>query len=241
MSVLPGATRYIYLDWGETGLVGTITFKLLNEDTLDEVIEETIQQIEEWSTGKYRSLITFPTSAGNYLAVWTVPGEGSSDEQFTVTGIVGTWTPDKSEIEALLRARTRDRFGNSGEFTEDTTPTNYDVELLINEAVTELAGVWGTRLPDAPGDDPDAIRAAARSAAALLASMNVELSYFPEQQTRADRSAYQLLERRFDRLVKSTKEAIAEANEQGGDGESVMTAGGARYRFDDEGSVTEMF
>lgn len=88
-----------------------------------------------------------------------------------VTSIV----PDISEVGSIIRARTKDHFGNElGTFTADTRPTDTEVQLLINKAYAEVVAHSDDDLP--PKSYP-----AARSLIALKAAMLTELSYWPDQ------------------------------------------------------------
>lgn len=140
---------------------------------------------------------------------------------------ISEYTPTIIQVASLIRARTKDRYNNEvGTFTVDTRPDLDTATELINEAVEELALNIGVDLPDAKGDDPDAIRKSATRVASLLGAMNIELSLFPDSVDRGNStSTYAALERRYNRLFPLLLSAVEEA---GGDvsGEEVGSGGG---------------
>jgi len=93
------------------------------------------------------------------------------------------WRPSVDDVAALLRARTKDASGNEiGTFTDQTRPTDAEVEMLITNGCAKIASLVGW---DVPAD----AQAEALHLAAIVAACEVELSYWPEQ-VRADRSPY---------------------------------------------------
>jgi hypothetical protein len=141
---------------------------------------------------------------------------------------ISDYTPTTAEVAKLIRARTKDKYGNEvGDFTADTEPTADEATGLIAEAVDEIASAVGPDVPDGPDpDDPETLRRMTKRVVSLLAAANVELSYFPEQAGQAG-SAYQRLMERIDgRSSKDSGmrgtllEAVAEAG-GGGSGQSV--------------------
>ena len=102
------------------------------------------------------------------------------------------WRPTVNDVAALLRARTQALNTESGTFSEDTRPTKAQVQVLIGQAVNEVATRLGT--DELPSDD---VSAYARELVAIRAAMAVEISYFPEQ-TNIDQSAYEHLKELFD-------------------------------------------
>lgn len=139
---------------------------------------------------------------------------------------ISDYTPTIAQVGALLRARTKDRYGNEvGTFTDSTRPTAETATELIQEAVEELGLNIGYDLPDAKGNDKDAVRKSALRVATILSGMNIEMSLFPDSVDRANgQSTYAALERRYNRLFPLLLSAIEEA---GGDvsGEEVDSGG----------------
>lgn len=142
------------------------------------------------------------------------------------------YTPSTADVGALVRARTVDAGGNEvGDFTADTRPTGDEVDVLIAEAIDEVASAVGPDVPDGPDpDDKDTLRRMAKRVTSLYAAANVELSYFPEQAGQNNSVYDKLLAR-----ARSTKETLVEAVAEvggGGDGQSVGGAGPmASYGF----------
>jgi hypothetical protein len=109
-----------------------------------------------------------------------VPTESPTDP------LIVEWRPTVDDVAALLRARTKNASGNEvGTFTDETRPTDAEVEQLITNGCAKIASLVGW---DVPGD----AQAEALHLAAIVAACEVETSYFPEQ-VRTDRSAYQQL------------------------------------------------
>jgi hypothetical protein len=123
--------------------------------------------------------------------------------------------PSIEDVALLLRARTKDSYGNEvGTFDDDTRPTGDQVEEQIDAALALVC----TRLPALDELDPDLLPAVA-SVVAYRAALRVEKSYFPEQ-VRSDRSAYeQLYQEYLDDLG-----ALVDASTAGGE-DGVAAAG----------------
>lgn len=142
---------------------------------------------------------------------------------------------------ALLRARTKSKYGGEpvGTFDNNTVVSGQDADLMIQQAVEEIALNIGADLPDALGSDKDAIRKSARAVAELLAAMNIEMSLFPEAVERG-LSVYQALERRYNRLFPKLVDAIAEAGGQvsGEDGNGGTSHVKPSYDFGDHEGTT---
>ena len=93
------------------------------------------------------------------------------------------WRPTVDDVAALLRARTKDASMHElGTFTDQTRPTDAEVELLITNGCAKVASAVGWEIP------ADAW-AEGLHLAAIWAACEVELSYWPEQ-VRTERSAY---------------------------------------------------
>lgn len=142
---------------------------------------------------------------------------------------ISDYTPTVAQVASLLRARTKDRFNNEvGTFLPDpgpdadpsanrTRPTAEQASQLILEAVEELSLNIGVDLPDAPGDDKDAIRKSAMRVASLLGGMNIEMSLFPDSVGRGggtEANLYAALERRYNKAFPLLLSAIEAAGGQ---------------------------
>jgi hypothetical protein len=92
-----------------------------------------------------------------------------------------------ADVAALITARTKDADGNEvGEFTQDTRPTDDQVQARIEIARSLV-------LKEAGGLVPDECLEGAESAVALKAAMICEAAFWPEQ-TESNQSAFQRLE-----------------------------------------------
>lgn len=101
------------------------------------------------------------------------------------------YTPEVADVGNLLRARTRDDDGNElGTFTPATSPTDEQATALIAEAVQEMEARIGS-------DIPERLFGPARAITSLLAAMNVETTYYPEQVS-SGKSAHDAYERRVN-------------------------------------------
>jgi hypothetical protein len=101
-----------------------------------------------------------------------------------------------SDVGGLLRTRTRDENGTEvGTFTADTRPTDAEVEVIINKAVSDVALRTGSDLPPATWED-------AKGVATTRAGMLVELGYYPEQ-IGTNRSIYPQLKDMWDTDLKA--------------------------------------
>ncbi len=110
----------------------------------------------------------------------------TTDDTTPVDPLTVPWRPTVDDIAALLRARTKDASGNEiGTFTDQTRPTDAEVEQLITNGCAKVAALATWYVPSDAAPE-------ASHLAALVAACEVELSYFPEQ-VRTDRSAYQYL------------------------------------------------
>ena len=150
-------------------------------------------------------------------------------------GRTGAWMgarPTVDEVALLLRARTKDQYGNEvGTFDDDTRPTADQVEEHIDAAAPL---VW-MRLP--PIDTlPSELVPAVASLVAYRAALRVEKAFFPEQ-VRSDRSAYDQLLAEYV----SDLDALIKAIESGtGSSEVVGEAGGPDIAVIPVGSWTSI-
>lgn len=104
------------------------------------------------------------------------------------------YRPTVSDVARRVRARTVNQYGQKlGTFTADTNPTDEEVEDLISDALDEVEPIVGE-------DVPERWRDTVLRYVAILAAMEVEASYFPEQAAE-DNSSYSLLKDKADRLL----------------------------------------
>lgn len=118
------------------------------------------------------------------------------------------YRPLVSDVAELLRARTKDKYGNEvGNFTADTRPNQEQVQELIDQATDDIVADLDTDIP------ASAYRYVKRLIT-IRAAMEVELSYWPEQ-TNTDRSAYRNLKELFDeQLIRVTNAVERETLEE---------------------------
>jgi hypothetical protein len=131
------------------------------------------------TTDKYIVSFIRPGPEMDYAIRWNVPLLGEFDESFrtyhTLPENAGSFTPDVSDVGALIRARTKDQFGNElGTFTANTRPTGDEVSVLIDRAIADVTAKADTDIPVNSYN-------AAKSVIALRAAMMVEMSYWPDQ------------------------------------------------------------
>lgn len=120
------------------------------------------------------------------------------------------YTPSPDDVAVLLRSRTTDAGSNEvGIFTDTTTPKREQVELQIKEVVDEVYPKFGQHIPDALGEEKNALRNAAKRAVTLGAAALIEISFFPEQ-VATGRSPYKLLQERFEKSVKDIEKGISD-------------------------------
>lgn len=121
------------------------------------------------------------------------------------------YAPGVQDVGNVLRARTKDTNGAEvGTFTASTRPTGSQVEGLINKAVSDVARVVGSDIPESTWET-------ALGVAAIRTAMLIELGYFPEQ-INSGRSPYPQLKDMYDTDL---KELVAAVTRAGGDpGES---------------------
>jgi hypothetical protein len=113
------------------------------------------------------------------------------------------------DVAALLRARTKDSHGAElGTWTDDTRPTTAQVQEQIDIARTLV------RLD--VGGIPDACQEGGEAVVALLASLLVEQSYWPEQ-VQSERSAYDRLLALYEQARLGLVACVA-GNQPGGEG-----------------------
>jgi hypothetical protein len=123
-----------------------------------------------------------------------------------------------ADVARLLRARTKDADGRElGEWTDATRPTLEEVEAQIEIARAIIA--------TEAGEIPEACAEGAETVVALLAAMLVEQSYFPEQVSTGNLSAYAMLERLFQ-AARAGLHACVEAHGPGAGGVYCMDVSG---------------
>lgn len=142
---------------------------------------------------------------------------------------VSDYTPQVSDVGAILRARTKTASGSeAGTFNpadaaagDRTRPTAEEVTSLIEDAVSDVQSEFGVVIPDAPitdeNDDPDLYRKSVQRFAALGTALLVELTYFPEQ-VATGRSPYAQLKQLYDDRRKRLLGVLFPGGDDGGSG-----------------------
>lgn len=136
------------------------------------------------------------------------------------------WAPSVRQVAALIRARTKVAGGGEiGTFNNNTRPTGTEVEAIIDQAADHVLAALAAE----PCNDK--LRQSCGAAAALLAAVLIETSYWPEQ-AEARGSAATRLESLFEARMKALTASVAEqcggGDEEGeeGEGPSAVAAGG---------------
>jgi hypothetical protein len=163
------------------GLVGTLTFSIINAETQEVMLSPRATGINEVANGQYWTSATAPLVADDYLVVWA-DGSTTAVEELVVSPALGI-TPTVDEVALLLRTRTvGDVSGGLGgdtqatsltTFTDHTRPTAVEVASVI---ATSLGAVRGMLR----GPVPDYEESSARHAVALYAAILIETSFFRE-------------------------------------------------------------
>lgn len=182
-----------------TGLVGTITVEIYDPTDGSQIIAPHTAGITEPKPGTYRTAMTAVT-VGSYMIRWQLPSGGAAaEEELLVTQFMepipdtGDFVkPTVEDIGALLRARTQnDDDDEIGTFDDTTRPTGEEVDRIINMATSVVLSRTGSlNTPPMICDTAADLRTNAQTAVSMLASMLVELTYFPEQ-VASNRSAYE--------------------------------------------------
>lgn len=116
--------------------------------------------------------------------------------------------PTTRDVGRILRARTRDQYGNLiADFTDETTPDAAGALGEIREAVDEISEALGN-------DIPQELMGPAKRVITLLAAANIELSYFPEQAAQ-NNSMYDKLMARITTLRMSLINDFDEISDMG--------------------------
>jgi hypothetical protein len=123
-------------------------------------------------------------------------------------------------------ARTVDQYGNRlGTFTPNTTPTDTEAHLVIDETMLEIADIIGDNIPDFLWDD-------ASTVVAIKAASQIELSFYPEQVT-SGRSAYAQLLAKYEAAIGNLEKQVMGATEDSTGAEVTATANTAQWSFPD--------
>lgn len=165
----PGETKDLTMDWGVTGLVGTLAFRLVVLPAETVSIARTTAGITELTTdpGTYVKTVTMPTTAGDYLAVWDNVLDFVSEE-VTVTSSI----PEAALVtDSFITREDLGDYLGSDLTTDDKALLAVDAacdivrtlaEQTFNEVVDETVILDGTGtdallLPERPVTDVDEV------------------------------------------------------------------------------------
>jgi DNA-directed RNA polymerase len=98
-------------------------------------------------------------------------------------------------------SRTVNEYGvRLGTFTADTTPTDTEVQSIIEVTMPEIADIIGDDIPEYLWDD-------AATVASIRVAMQVEIAFFSEQ-IASNRSAYPALKDKFTETVANLSKQV---------------------------------
>jgi len=164
--------------------------------------------------GWYR--VSFIDDLGNVLYTDPIFNRAGGRDQ--------NYFPTVRNVGSKLMSRTKDQFGNlCGTFTTETTPTNDQVESVIEGIITEIADVIGDKVPEELIDD-------AQNVTALRAAMQIELDFFSDQ-VNTGRSIYPQLKDQYDLALKNLSVAVNEYGTGDGDVQAAGTGGNPEFSF----------
>jgi hypothetical protein len=163
------------------GLVGTITFSIVNAETEAVVLAPRTTGITEPVNGTYWTSAVAPTVADEYVVVWS-DGTTTASESLHVD-VADDWAPTVAEVALLLRTRTvgPSSGGLGGDtapgelttFTSSTRPSATEVDRIIGTATDAVMGMLRKPIPDTEMNS-------VRHAIALYAAILIETSFFRE-------------------------------------------------------------
>lgn len=112
------------------------------------------------------------------------------------------WQPSIRQVATHILSRTVNQYGaRQGTFTTETTPTAAEAEQIIMLAMPEVADIIGDEIPEYLWDDAQAV-------ASILAAMQIEIAFFPEQ-INSERSPYQLLKVKYESAIANLTKQVA--------------------------------
>jgi hypothetical protein len=125
------------------------------------------------------------------------------------------WEATPADVAALLPQRTKGEFGKDGEFTNETTPTLAQVQIILDKAAENIASKL--RLKDGQDICENGPLGLANEMHALRAAMIVERTYFANQ-LRTDQSPYKAMKEEYDKESKELLSAYEDNCGGGGGG-----------------------
>lgn len=143
MYALPGETRTATLGNAPSGLVGTLTVKVIDPLTGTVHQAPTAVGVVEYAAGEYAFPITAPTAAGDYSIVWDAGAEELSEDLF-VRGSLTAATPVAPGTPYFTAAEFRDRYDDQdlgATVTDDEIAEARDVAEQILEDACGVAFV----------------------------------------------------------------------------------------------------
>jgi len=115
------------------------------------------------------------------------------------------YEPTVAQVASHIMSRTVDQYGNRlGTFTADTTPTDTEVQSIIEITMPEIADIIGDDIPEYLWDD-------AATVSSIRVAMQVEIAFYSEQVNSA-RSAYPLLKEKFEATSENLTKQVTAAD-----------------------------
>jgi hypothetical protein len=181
IAAYPGQTFEAILIAAPHGLVGTLTFSIVNPETSEVVLAPRTTGITEPVSGTYQTTAVAPPFPRDYVVVWS-HGSDTATEGLKVEEALTT-RPTVQDVALLLRTRTvgpssgglggDSAPGDLTTFSSSTRPKATEVESIIGTAQDAVMGMLRKPLPA----DEDA---SVRHAIAIYAAIVIETSFFRE-------------------------------------------------------------
>lgn len=176
-----------------TGLVGTMTFSIINPETGVEVVAARTIGITEPVEGTYWTSATAPDTPDEYMVVWSAGG--NSAVEGLLVDEAPALRPTLEQVSLLLRTRTvGPSIGLGGDtapgdltvFNEGTRPTDVEVENMIDMAYGVMVGKLGGEAAV-----PESRYGQVQVAIAAYTAMMIAKSFFAEQFTDDDEEYFE--------------------------------------------------
>lgn len=184
ITVSPGAEFESFLEEAPAGLVGALTWRLIDPSDGSIEIAASTAGITEVAVGTYRRVATAPEVNDTYLIVWA-NGPTEATEELVVS-YASDFAPTIDDVAVLLSRRWRQV--GTGDYldgpTADTVPTAEQVTRILGMQTSLVLAETGDLTDDTllcPAPGPDRVRDAAAAVIAARTALIVELSFWPEE------------------------------------------------------------
>lgn len=114
----PGADFEAFLKGADPGLVGTLTFRLIDPPAGTVIVAATTAGITEPVDGTYTKTVEAPETKGTYLVVWDTGPDLVTEELVVTSTLPGDGSPDPASIDLTTLARVRE-FIQEGDLDDD--------------------------------------------------------------------------------------------------------------------------